>query len=65
MSKKFTNGDTVVVGFDVRIPVRYQGRTATVVGKQKTGKGFRYLVGFGDRRVSPLAIPATNLTLQG
>lgn len=63
MRKTFRTGDTVKVGFGGRIPVRYQGRTATVVGREKSGRGFRYLVSFGARRLAPLSLPATKLTL--
>lgn len=63
MRKTFRTGDTVVVGKSERIPVRYQGRTATVVGREKFGKSFRYLVSFGARRLTPLPVPSTKLAL--
>lgn len=62
MRNSFRNGDTVKVGSDHTIPVRYQGRTATVIGRKRMGKGFRYLVDFGDRRVNPLSVLKTQLT---
>lgn len=61
----FRLGNTVKVGFDSEIPVRYQGRTATVVGRSRVGRGFRYSVSFGDRRVTPLSLSKTQLTLVG
>lgn len=64
MRKSFRKGDAVTVGFAKSIPVRYQGRTATVVGRTKVGRGFQYNVSFGTRRVAPLTLPATQLTLQ-
>lgn len=60
--KSFRKGDMVAVGHAQFIPARYRGRTAEVVGKSKSGRGFRYEVSFGDRRVEPLPVPATQLT---
>ncbi len=57
--KSFSNQDTVQVGHAKRIPLRYQGRMGTVVGRE----GTRYLVDFGARRATPLAIAPSQLTL--
>lgn len=54
--KSFSKGTPVKVGRATNIPVRYRGRIATVVGRQKKGTGFQYLVDFGPRRAEPLAV---------
>ena len=60
--KRFKIDTFVQVGHSNRIPVRYQGRTGQVVGRTGTGSGLRYLVDFGTRRVTPLAIAPSQLT---
>lgn len=65
MRKRFSTNDTVRVGSSVRIPVRYRGRTATVVGRKGKGTGLRYLVSFGTRRAEPLAVAPSQLTFIG
>jgi hypothetical protein len=59
----FHKGDTVKVGTGASIPLRYQGRTATVVGRKRYGRGFRTFVDFGTRRATPLLVPLAQLTL--
>lgn len=61
--KTFRHGDLVFVGTAKSIPVRYQGRSATVVGKQKVGKSYKFLLDFGSRRATPLPVSPTQLTL--
>jgi len=56
-------GSRVKVGFDSRIPTRYQGRTAQVAKFMKRGRGRVALVDFGPRRVDFLPVSLTNLTL--
>lgn len=63
MRTTIRKGDFVRVGFDDSIPVRYQGRSALVVKREKAGRGFRYQVEFSNRRVNPLPVPASALTL--
>ena len=61
--KRFSNNDTVQVGRSKRIPLRYQGRLGRVVGRKGSGTGTRYLVDFGARRVMPLPVAPSQLTL--
>ena len=61
--KTFRNSDIVKIGRAGNIPLRYQGRTAVVVGRERVGRGFRYLVNCGARRVAPLEVAARFLTL--
>ena len=59
----FRVDDAVRIGNNPNIPLRYQGRTGLVVGKTRTGKGFRYQVEpVGGRRATPLVLSATSLT---
>lgn len=63
MRKRIRQGDFVRLGFHSSIPVRYQGRTATVVDTFKSGRGTRALLDFPGRRVNPLEMPLSRLTL--
>lgn len=53
MTKAIRTGDRVQVGAVRNVPLRYQGRTGTVVG---FGDRNRFLVDFGARRANPLEV---------
>ena len=59
MSSKFADGTEVRVGNQNSIPVRYQGRTGFIAGTAVNSRGTQqYLVSFGTRRATPLALNA-------
>jgi hypothetical protein len=56
-------GTLVQVGRAHNIPLRYQGRTAEVLGATKTARGAKaFSLSFGDRRVEPLTVSARFVT---
>ncbi len=65
MRKTIRTGDEVRLSRNNKIPVRYQGRTAFVVDTITSGRGIRAFVDFPGRRVTPLEVPASQLTLAG
>ena len=53
----FTVGTGVRVSNQNSIPVRYQGRLGFIVGNTTNTRGtLQYLVSFGARRATPLAL---------
>ena len=64
MKKSIHEGDFVTLSRHASIPLRYRGRTATVVDMFRSKRGGkRALVDFPGRRVNPLEIAANQLTL--
>jgi len=61
--KQFKKNSSVRVGAVQSVPLRYQGRTGTVVGTETVGRGFRYLIDFGGRRANPLPVASRFLTV--
>jgi hypothetical protein len=63
MKKNFRTNDRVRLSGATAIPVRYRGRLGTVVGRERVGNGFRFLVDLGTRRSTPLPVAGRFLTL--
>ena len=63
MRTKIRQGDLVKLSRHSSIPVRYQGRTATVTDTFANGNRNRALVDFPGRRVFPLEVSLKQLTL--
>lgn len=64
MASTFTNGTTVQIRQTTpNVALRYLGRTGTIVGQVKQGRGTRFQVSMGDRRVEPLEIAGRWLTV--
>ena len=57
----FKTGSDVFVSHNARVADRYLGRRGTVVGTQRTGRGFRFLVAM-PQRTEPLLLSKTQLT---
>jgi hypothetical protein len=61
--KTFEIGDMVVFSYTAT-PVRYQGRTAQVVGKGKENGRVRYAIEFPSRKATPLTgVAPSNISL--
>jgi len=60
---RIARNTTVRLGHRSNIPLRYQGRTATVLGRVKAGRGFKFELDLGTRRVNPLTLPASSFTV--
>ena len=56
-----TGSDVFVSHKATAVADRYLGRRGTVVGTQKTGRGFRFLVSM-PQRTEPLLLAKTQLT---
>ena len=53
------NGTEVRLGKNKSVPLRYQGRTGTLVGKTQSKRGAQQLlVDLAPRRAAPLAVNA-------
>lgn len=46
------------------IPARFAGRTAVVADARKRGRGYVYDLDFGARRVAPLTVLQSQITLR-